>query len=63
MKVFFKQFSFEDVVNPDRTRIIEQVDDCIECGECIERCPYNLEIIDMIKENRDYYFMRKEKGK
>ncbi|MCK5567996.1 MAG: aldo/keto reductase [Actinomycetia bacterium] len=63
IKVFFKQFSFNEVVNPERTRVVEQVDECIECGECIERCPYSLEIIDMIKENRDYYFMRKEKGK
>jgi len=63
LKVFFKQFSFDRVVNPERTRVVEQVDECIECGECIERCPYSLEIIDMIKENRDYYFMRKDKGK
>ncbi len=63
LKVFFKQFSFDRVVNPERTNVVEQVDECIECGECIERCPYSLEIIDMIKENRDYYFMRKEKGK
>ena len=63
IKVYFKQFSFDRVVNPERTREVEQVDDCIECGECIESCPYSLEIIDMIKENRDYYLMRKEKGK
>jgi Fe-S oxidoreductase len=42
---------------------VEHVDECIECGKCIERCPYSLEIIDMLKENRDYYFMRKEMGK
>ena len=63
IKVFFKQFSFDRVVNPERNRVVEQVDDCIECGECIERCPYSLDIINMIKENRDYYLMRKEKGK
>lgn len=63
LKVFFKQFSFDKVVNPERTRVVEQVDECIECGECIESCPYSLEIIDMISENRDYYFARKEKGK
>jgi len=63
IKVFFKQFSFDRVVNPERTKVAEQVDQCIECGECIERCPYSLDIINMIKENRDYYLMRKEKGK
>ncbi len=63
LKVFFKQFSFDKVVNPERTKVVEQVDKCIECGKCIEKCPYSLEIIDMIKENRDYYFARKEKEK
>ena len=63
MKVLFNQFPFDEVVNPKKTKIVEQVDECIECGECIEKCPYSLEIIDMIKENRDYYFARKDKGK
>jgi hypothetical protein len=30
---------------------MENVAKCIECGECEEKCPYNLPIIDMLKEN------------
>ena len=29
--------------------------DCIECGECETRCPYDLPIRDMIKENYDLF--------
>jgi len=29
----------------------EKVPNCTECGECMARCPYQLPIIDMIKEN------------
>jgi len=29
----------------------EKAKKCIECEECIERCPYNLEIPELIKEN------------
>jgi predicted aldo/keto reductase-like oxidoreductase len=27
------------------------VENCIECGECIEKCPYDLPIPDLLKEN------------
>lgn len=30
---------------------IEQARNCTECGECMERCPYELPIPELIKEN------------
>ena len=30
---------------------MESVAQCIECGECEEKCPYNLPISDLLKEN------------
>jgi len=32
-------------------KAMESVRDCIECGECSERCPYGLPIPEMIKEH------------
>lgn len=29
-----------------------KADDCIECGKCVERCPYDLPIPELIKENK-----------
>jgi predicted aldo/keto reductase-like oxidoreductase len=29
--------------------------ECIECGECVEKCPYELPIPDLIKENLSLY--------
>jgi predicted aldo/keto reductase-like oxidoreductase len=30
---------------------IESVDNCTECGECINKCPYELHIPEVIKQN------------
>lgn len=32
-------------------KAIEKARNCTECGECMTRCPYNLPIPDLIKEN------------
>ncbi|MCP4752975.1 MAG: aldo/keto reductase [Proteobacteria bacterium] len=34
---------------------METVDNCTECEECIEKCPYNLRIPELIKETRERY--------
>ena len=39
---------------PMFAKMAEQAAKCTECGECMERCPYNLPIPSMIKENLDW---------
>ena len=45
--------------NPDRVprirEMIEKGRDCVECGDCLPRCPYQLPIPDLIKENLALY--------
>jgi hypothetical protein len=31
------------------------VDSCSECGECLEKCPYNLEIPELIREHQTFF--------
>ena len=35
--------------------LIEKARNCSGCGECLERCPYQLPIPDLIKENLTWY--------
>ena len=34
---------------------VETAENCIQCGECEEKCPYNLPIREMIVENVEFY--------
>ena len=36
-------------------KAMESVTECIECGECEQKCPYNLPIADLLKENLALY--------
>jgi len=34
---------------------VASVEQCAECGECVEKCPYSLPIPDMLKENAETF--------
>lgn len=36
-------------------RMMESVRNCVECGECVERCPYGLPIPEMLKKHLALY--------
>jgi len=34
---------------------VASVEQCADCGECVEKCPYHLPIPDMLKENKEAF--------
>ena len=34
---------------------MEKVEQCIECGACLPRCPYGLNIPELLKKNLEDY--------
>jgi uncharacterized protein len=45
---------------PMFANMVKKAADCTVCGDCLERCPYNLPIPDMIKANREWVHERLE---
>jgi predicted aldo/keto reductase-like oxidoreductase len=52
---FWRRFPPERFYGGGVASAIETVENCIECGECEEKCPYDLPIIEMLAENADFY--------
>ncbi|MGM0367626.1 MAG: 4Fe-4S dicluster domain-containing protein [Actinomycetota bacterium] len=55
IKVYYDQFPFSKFKDAGRSEAVKKVDDCIGYGECEEKSPYSLNIIEMTRENRDFY--------
>jgi ferredoxin len=51
----WKRLPAERLVTGWIAEAMESARNCIECGECEEKCPYHLPIREMIVENIEFY--------
>ncbi len=49
MESMIKRFPAETVLNGDQSRAVESHENCTDCGECEEKCPYELPIRERMK--------------
>jgi len=63
IKVFYVQFPIDRFLTPQRTMKVEKLDECTQCGQCEEKCPYSLDIMEMMYENRDFYMQKLQEYK
>lgn len=54
LKARMKRLDPSTLVNTERAAM-ESIEHCIECGECVEKCPYNLSIPDVLRDNLAFY--------
>ncbi len=52
---FWKRISAEQFAEDGVAKIVASAQNCVECGECEEKCPYHLPIREMLVENVEFY--------
>jgi hypothetical protein len=52
---FWKRFPRERFAGGWIAEAMYSARDCVECGECEEKCPYHLPIREMLVENLAFY--------
>jgi predicted aldo/keto reductase-like oxidoreductase len=54
IRSFIKRMGLDALQTPMFAKMLEKAAACTECGDCMGRCPYNLPIPEMIKNNLHY---------
>jgi hypothetical protein len=52
LPIFAKQFSTDKLMTKERIETVRHAGDCTECRQCEQRCPFNLEIVEGLKNCR-----------
>ena len=58
LKISYNHYNIKKFLTPERTEAVKKVNECLECGKCEKKCPYSLNIVKILKENRDFYFKK-----
>jgi len=51
--VYLAQMGIERIMTKERIEMIRQSANCTECRQCEERCPFNLQIVEGLKQTRE----------
>lgn len=55
MSLWIRRFPTEPNMDEKTQEIMKKTMGCIECYECVDNCPYELDIPELLKENYDNY--------
>ena len=53
-KTFLKRMGIGALKTPIFTNLWDKAENCLECGQCVTRCPYGLPIPELIKANVEW---------
>ncbi|SBW10160.1 conserved hypothetical protein [uncultured delta proteobacterium] len=55
MRLFLERAVWRKEITPEAQAKNAKADECINCGDCASRCPYELDPAALVKENYAYY--------
>ncbi len=55
MSLWIRRFPTEPNMDERTQKIMKKTLDCVECYECTDKCPYELDIPELLKENYEDY--------
>jgi predicted aldo/keto reductase-like oxidoreductase len=55
MSLWIRRFPTEPNMDEKTQETMKKTRDCVECYECVDRCPYELDIPELLKENYEDY--------
>lgn len=55
MSLWIRRFPAEPYLTEEYQEMMEHTTDCIECYACTDKCPYELDIPELLKENYEDY--------
>jgi predicted aldo/keto reductase-like oxidoreductase len=55
MSLWIRRFPTEPNMDEKTQNIMKHTLDCVECYECVDKCPYELDIPELLKENYEDY--------
>ena len=50
-----RRFPTEPNLDEATQEKMKQIEECTECGQCISKCPYELNIPELLKKNYEDY--------
>lgn len=56
MSLFLQRAPYSVYLTEEWAREMAKVDNCVRCGECMKRCPYGLNIPDLLVRNKEDFF-------
>ena len=55
MSLWIRRFPSAPSLTPESQEKMKKIEDCTECRQCVSRCPYELDIPELLKKNYDDY--------